>query len=103
MKRNIKELLTIALAELIIASKKEFYFGLCGLMYNIQKAKTISVEEWEDLIQYLNTNKPKRHSLYFNIMNYFNVYGFRCREYWFKQGSVPPRKKWLQKHIQLNN
>jgi hypothetical protein len=55
-------------------------FGLCGLIYKLEKEKIITEKEFLALSIYLKKNK-------------------KTNVFWFPFGEKEPLIKWLQKHI----
>jgi len=59
--------------------------GLCLLAYF-----ELNIYDYERVIKYFRRNKPLTWRTIFRKLEY---------AYWWEEGKVEPRKKWLKKHI----
>lgn len=86
--RNEKELL-----QLMLRHQEYFSLGLCSWICNILIfEKIITKEECRLLLDYIEKNRP---SIYSSIDAYKN----RGRHFYWKEGNINPRIKWINKHI----
>jgi hypothetical protein len=91
--RTIKELL-----EIMLDNKDLFKYGLCswvGLLYSYNR---ISNKEYLTLMEYIENNRPFMLSSISTMCEIIKHSGY----YW-KEGDIKPRIKWIQKHIKLNS
>lgn len=86
--RTIKELL-----ELMLENKHLFISGLCYWNYWILNNEKISGDEYCELRDYIEKNKP---------ITWYNLVIHRNGSYWWKPGDINPRIKWIKKHIKIN-
>jgi len=90
MSRPIKELL-----EITLENQQCFVGGLCGWLENLYRSNLIEFEEWDELQNYADNNKP---SIYSSV----DRFRHRNSDYWWKSGDITPRIKWIKKHIKKN-
>ena len=81
--RDLSVLLAMVLSDL----EQEEITGICWLIFTMSRNGVISPEEHLAISDYLYDNRPNRS---------------KNRMYFWKEGSKPPRIKWLEKHIKLN-
>ena len=95
--RSIKELL-----EVMLDSKGLFGSGLCLWNIRLYTRDIISHDEHIVLKNYIHSNRPP---FYDNL----TIFGHTIRRddpksyYYWKQGDIKPRIKWIQKHIAKNS
>ena len=71
--------------------------GLCSTVtFLFWGAKCVTVDELWDLRFYINGNRPKWYSS-------TNAFIARDSAFYWPEGKVAPRLKWLKKHIKLNS
>ena len=91
--RSIKELL-----ELMLQHQDLFNSGMCnwtGRMY-CHGIELISYDEYKILKRYINKNRPHRYS---------SLVAYRQRHsgFYWEEGNIHPRIKWIKKHIKKNS
>jgi len=79
--RTNKELL-----ELMLENQQNFHSGLCAWIISMYLRGIITTEEYYEFKKYLNQNKPITFHRIFSA-------------FWWKQGDINPRIKWIKKHI----
>jgi hypothetical protein len=79
------------LLEIMLENTDKLKSGLCGLVWQLDDDKIINLEEHYKLLNYIESHRP------FNIRTII-----RSTFYW-KQGRIKPRVKWLKKHIKNLN
>lgn len=90
--RTIKELLQV-----MLDNQKYFTLGLCSwakdLLYS---KKLINIQEFYQLYNYVEKNRPSKFS---------SISAFKNREndYYWEVKDINPRIKWLKKHIKKNS
>jgi hypothetical protein len=85
--RTTKELLEVML------EYQDFYdTGLCAWVNSLHLCKIISTEEGFHLKNYIRNNRPSKYSSFesFKQRNYL---------YYWENGNLAPRIKWIKKHI----
>jgi hypothetical protein len=80
--RTIKELL-----QLMLEHQELFRKGLCMWVGDLCWDKYITSKESDILDKYIQKNRPK------------NFYWLTGDEYYWKDGDIKPRIKWIKKHI----
>lgn len=89
--RSIKELLQI-----MLDNKQYFFSGLCSWSNEIHCNGLINGYEWKTLREYIDKNRPSKFS---------SIDAFKSRKsgYYWKNGNINPRIKWIKKHIKKNS
>lgn len=82
--RTIKELLQV-----MQNNQEHFEAGLCIWIINLRTKGVISFDEKVKIGKYINKNTPKKK--------------YKTTGYWWKDGNIKPRLKWIEKHIKLNS
>ena len=74
--------------------------GLCTLAVKLYLKNIITIKEFIHIEDYIRENKPSVlsdwDSLIHRITNPFS-------EYYWKEGEIEPRIKWIEKHIEKNS
>jgi hypothetical protein len=90
--RTIKELL-----ELMLENKGLFTHGLCKWILLLYFNDEISRKEYLTLMNYIENNRP-------SILSSLNCFLSQASSaYYWKEGDIKPRIKWIQKHIKINS
>lgn len=85
--RSIKELLQI-----LLSNQQYFSLGLCHWTHKLYNNGLISDDEDNLLYAYIRKNRP---SMYSSI----GAWRQRNSDWFWKQGNIEPRIKWINKHI----
>lgn len=91
MVRNIKELLQLTLDNIYKLDS-----GLCCLSHRLYYVELINKDERDNLIYYIENNRPSKYSS-------LNAFINRNENYYWTIGDKKHRIKWLKKHIKLNS
>jgi hypothetical protein len=91
--RTIKELL-----EVMLENKDLFNKGLCYWADKLYYRNIITASERSKLKNYIDENRPFMLSSISTMCEIIKHSGY----YW-KEGDIKPRIKWIQKHIKLNS
>lgn len=89
--RTIKELL-----QLMLDNKRLFTHGLCIWSNTLYNDNLITYEERSLLWDYIRDNKPKN-----SLLNPYMLFNTKFYYYWI-DGCIRPRIKWLKHHILIN-
>jgi hypothetical protein len=89
--RNIKELL-----QLMMDNQGLFCAGLCVWTNILFYQSIISISECFILREYIKSNRP-------SMFSSFDAFIHSIEGYYWKQGDIKPRIKWIQKHIKKNS
>ena len=89
--RTIKELL-----ELMLDHQELFYSGLCAWNISLNNKNLIGNLEYFYLQDYINTHRPSKYSS-------LQAYNSRKYRFYWPNGDIKPRIKWLKKHIKKNS
>jgi hypothetical protein len=93
--RTTKVLLVIMLENI-----EKFRYGLCGLVSILLREDIITRMEFNQLIEYIEANPPKKT---YDESYYWKPGNKKPRERWlyyWKPGNKKPRERWLNKHIE---
>jgi hypothetical protein len=77
------------LLQLMLDNQDLFTSGLCNWVTNLRMKNIICENEYNIILDYINKNAPFLHRL--NI--------FKTEPFYWKEGDIAPRIKWLKKHI----
>lgn len=94
--RSIKELL-----ELMLDNKDLFRSGLCKWNSILYIRDIITWDEFIFLKKYIRSNRPPFYDN-FTIFCHTILRDHPTNHYYWKQGEIKPRIKWIQKHIAKN-
>jgi hypothetical protein len=99
--RSIKELLTILRDNLDTTFKIYAYCGgLCSAIHCLSYNDTITTDERNCLIQYLNDNTPRNAKIrQKRFQGTLNLEGWSLGLHWWKPRALKPRINWLNKQI----
>ena len=89
--RNIKELL-----ELMLENQDLFCIALCDWTRRLHGVRFICQEEKMTLLYYIQKNRP-------SMWSSIDAFRYRKRSYYWEEGNIKPRIKWIKKHIKLNS
>jgi len=89
--RPINELL-----ELLLNNKSSFRYGLCSWVSNLKYRNILSRQEGALLLDYIDNNRPSKWSS-------IDAFIHRNKGFFWKEGDINPRIKWIKKHIKLNS
>lgn len=96
MKKNIEKTREIGFLLIIMyINMYKLKHGFCLLIFDLYTKNIITKKEYDILYEYITNNKPK--SLFWST-----ILGSKRSFYW-PMGWKYPRKRWLLKHINLNN
>lgn len=87
--RSTKELL-----EVMLNNQKEFRSGLCQWSKSLHYSDIITCEEAIELISFIEANRPSKYSS-------LSAYIYRNRGYYWEQGVIKHRVKWIKQQIKL--
>lgn len=85
--RSIKELL-----QLMLDNQQRFDYGLCHWSDALYGNGIITGSEHTKLKRYIKNNRP----FLTRIVRWYDMY-------WWKEGDITPRIKWIKKHIKKNS
>jgi hypothetical protein len=91
--RTIKESL-----EVMLENKDLFNKGLCNWAEKLYYRNIITGSEQSKLKNYIDENRPFMLS---SISTMCEI--IKHTDYYWKEGDIKPRIKWIQKHIKLNS
>lgn len=92
--RSIKELL-----ELMLDYEDLFTSGLCGWSMNLCVEELITTSESTILLEYIKINRPV---VKWYELSEFYIISKAHSPYFWKEGLLPPRIKWIKRHISIN-
>lgn len=95
---TIKELLEYLRQEIISRLDNEYLDGMCLIVDDMSLRSEFTSKERRLLMSYIQDNRPSM----FNSWSAF-VSTITGQEYFWKQGELKPRIKWLDKHIKKNS
>ena len=91
MLRPISELLTI-----LLNYPEHLKRGLCSIVNIVYYSKgEITFEEHDILKEYIRSHRPSKYSS-------FDAFHNRDSAWYWTDGKLKPRVKWLKKHIKIN-
>ncbi len=95
--RSIKELL-----ELMLDNKDFFRSGLCQWNNSLYARDIITLDERKILSNYIVSNRPPFYdsvNMFYHTIRRHDPTGY----YYWKDGEIKPRIKWIKKHIAKNS
>lgn len=89
--RTIKELL-----QTMLDNQDFFSIGLCAWASDLYYFNLITYEERIVLRSYIRDNRPSKYSS-------INAFIHKDSDFYWFEGDISPRIKWIKKHIKLNS
>ena len=96
--RSIKELL-----EVMLDNKDFFRSGLCQWSSSLYARDVITSDELRILKEYIRSNRPPFYENFALFVHTIFERNYPESHYYWKDGEIKPRLKWIQKHIAKNS